>query len=316
MAKSSSSSLAPHPLDKTDQLLEEIYSGYTRISSYVKTVGKQKQSLRLPVPHDEFWEQCEKSYKKLLEQASSIDPNKEDYDLQFGLKKIKNFILLNEIDGNFKRYIVPCQERIMLVKKEISRLKGGLEQLTLPGVDVKPAQANSVKDKLVKIGKSIFLIAHLLECAITWSIKAELRTNRCNLWTFLEPDREPDPYHLSILEVEEQQLSSMVIEASKIAERCNRSKVFLDEELVSNFHVLGTAIESSGIAECQVFKSDALAEPTIPTDDMKEVLDDPWFLLGSGSVSDQEDELPIIDPEMELPLYLRLQEWQKKVQEL
>merc|ERR1711942_18519 len=45
--------------------------------------------------------------------------------------------------------------------------------------------------------------------------------------------------------------------------------------------------------------------------------DDPWFLLGSGSVSgDQEDELPIIDPEMELPLYLKLQEWQKKVQEL
>ena len=169
----------------------------------------------------------------------------------------------------------------MFVKKEISRLKGGLEQLTLPGVDIKPAQANSVKDKLVKIGKSILETAHLLECAITWSLKAELNTNRCDLWTFLEPGREPDPYHLSILEVEEEQLSSMVIEASKIAEHCNRSKVFLDQKLVSDFHVLGTALQSPGIADCQVFKSDALAEPTTPTDDMKEVLDDPWFLLGS-----------------------------------
>ena len=91
MAKSSSSSLAPHPLDKTDQLLEEIYRGHTRISSYVKIVGKEKQILRLPVPHDEFWKQCEKSYKKLLDQAKSIDPNREDDDSQFGLKTIKNF---------------------------------------------------------------------------------------------------------------------------------------------------------------------------------------------------------------------------------
>ena len=204
MAKSSPNSLAPHPLDKTDQLLEEIYSGYTRISSYIKLVGKEKQILRLPVPHDEFWKQCEKSYKKLLDQANSIDPNKEDEELHFGLKAIKNFILLNTIDGNFKRFIVPCQERIMFVKKEISRLKGGIEQLTLPGVDIKPAQADHVKEKLVKIGKSILESAHLLECAITWSLKAELNTNKCDLWTFLEPGGEPDPYHLSILEVEEE----------------------------------------------------------------------------------------------------------------
>ena len=184
----------------------------------------------------------------MLDQANSIDPNKQDEDLRIGLKIIKNFILLNTVDENFKQFIVPCQEKLAFVKKEISRLKGGVEQLTLPGVDVKPAQANHVQDKLVKIGKSILESAHLLECAITWSLKAKINTYRCDLWTFTEPGIEPDPYHLSILKVEEEQLTSMVVEASKIAERCNRSNVFLNETLVADFDALGTALQRSEIS--------------------------------------------------------------------
>ena len=58
MAQSTAKSLEPHPLDKVDQLVQEIYDDYTKLSAYEKTIGKEKQSLRLPVPDKEFWKVC------------------------------------------------------------------------------------------------------------------------------------------------------------------------------------------------------------------------------------------------------------------
>ena len=89
--------------------------------------------------------------------------------------------------------MVPCQEKIQLVKKEIPKIIGGVEQLTLPGIEVKSTQSNHVREKLVKIGKTILEIAHLLECSMIWSLKADVNTSKCEAWTLLEQGMEPDP---------------------------------------------------------------------------------------------------------------------------
>ena len=74
-----------------------------------------------------------------------------------------------------------------------------------------------------------------------------MNTSKCEAWTLLEHGMEPDPYHISVLEVEQDQLMSMLNEASRIAEHCYKSKVILDDELQADFDTLGTAIQNDEI---------------------------------------------------------------------
>ena len=122
MAEQNPHNLEANVLRKTDQLLEEIYQSYTKISLYEKIVGKRDQMLRLPISDPDFWKLCEKSYAKLLEQTRSLNLEKTNGDIDFDLTAIQNFILLSDIDKNFKRYMVPCQEKILFVKKEIPKI--------------------------------------------------------------------------------------------------------------------------------------------------------------------------------------------------
>ena len=122
MAEQNSDTLEANVLKKTDQLLEDIYENYTRISLYEKTIGKRVQSLRLPTPDPDYWKLCKKSYEKLLDQTKGLNLDKSNGDLEFDLEAIQYFILLNDIDKTSNDTWYRARRKSNLSKRRFPKL--------------------------------------------------------------------------------------------------------------------------------------------------------------------------------------------------
>ena len=77
----------------------------------------------------------------------------------------------------------------------------------------------------------------------------------------------------------------MVIQATKLANRSLKDEVISGDTIVNDFDALGSALQASEIATCQVFRPSTLMNPTEPNSEMLVILSDPWTVVPSASVS-------------------------------
>ena len=284
---------------KTNEILEQISRSYTRLSLYEREIKGRPERLKLPISDNEFWDQCQKSFVKLKEEANSLDPRDLNNDIISDLEYIRFYLLLNEVEENFRKYINPLQEKVAYIKKELWMLKGGAEQLMLPDVIIKESQSHHIREQLVKIARWILEAGHYLEGGIIWSLKVELDSEECEPWTLLQTNQEPKPYHLSVVKRDSDLITKLLSGITKVAGDCVRSGVLQDDTILSEFDVLAKALQNPGVKDCKVFNTGDLADLITPSEEIKEVLDNPWFLHDESlSISlDGDDKLkPIIEP--------------------
>ena len=77
----------------------------------------------------------------------------------------------------------------------------------------------------------------------------------------------------------------MIIQATKLANRCLKDKVITGDTIINDFDALGSALQASEIQKCQVFSPSTLMDPTEPNETMLIILSDPWTVVPSASVS-------------------------------
>ena len=286
-------------LMKTNEILEQISRSYTRLSLYEREIKGRPERLKLPISDNEFWDQCQKSFVKLKEEANSLDPRDLNNDIISDLEYIRFYLLLDKVEENFRKYINPLQEKVAYIKKELWMLKGGAEHLMLPDVIIKESQSHHIREQLVKIARWILEAGHYLEGGIIWSLKVELDSEECEPWTLLQTNQEPKPYHLSVVKRDSDLITKLLSGITKVAGDCVRSGVLQDDTILSEFDVLAKALQNPGVKDCKVFNTGDLADLITPSEEIKEVLDNPWFLHDESlSISlDGDDKLkPIIEP--------------------
>merc|ERR1712240_572556 len=107
---------------------------------------------------------------------------------------------------------------------------------------------------------------------------------------------------------------------TKVAGDCVRSGVLQDDTILSEFDELAKALQNPGVKDCKVFNTGDLTDLITPSEEIKEVLDDPWFLHDESlSISlDGDDKFkPIIEPIFQhSPTHQELKDFSDRILEL
>ena len=81
----------------------------------------------------------------------------------------------------------------------------------------------------------------------------------------------------------------MIIQATKLADRCLKGNVISEDTVIHDFDALRSALQKREIQKCQVFSLSTLLDPTEPNEEMLIILSDPWTVIPSASVSIKQE---------------------------
>ena len=163
------------------------------------------------------------------------------------------------------------------------------EVLLLEDAEITQKQRELVDKRFTAVGEQIHEATFLLECSKIWSIKCPI-SGSAEHWTDLADGEVPEPFHLNIFPREEEALRDMIIQATKLADRCLKGNVIAEDTIIHDLDALASSIQNREITKCQVFRPSTLLNPTEPDQEMLIILSDPWTVIPSASVSIEEEK--------------------------
>ena len=191
----------------------------------------EKSMINFPKANEDWWEGCAKAIHSTIQGIAMIDPYEQDEDLQVGVKSIKYYLNMETIRSNFVMFMKPCQEKFKEARKKLSHLVGAVEVFILEDAEITQKQRELVERRFTAVGEQIHEATFLLECSKIWSIKSPI-SGSSEHWTDLEPGEVPEPFHLNIFPREEEALRDMIIQATKLADRCLKGNVISEDTVI------------------------------------------------------------------------------------
>ena len=277
-------------ISEMDMIIDDIIFNKTSKSQYVRKEGEKLLALQFPLSDCSYWDQVEKKYAALQQQALIYPENSEIQRIEATLN---HFLNLDFVRNHFVVYANRFQSSFQEFKRETILLRGVFESLSTlkeDGVSETEGLQKLFTRKLISIGKCAFLGVYNLACARKWSIKTPVN-GKAERWSDLQPGEVPDPYHLSLSEDEGRFVITALEKTMSVFKKAIDKGLVPKENnqlLLENFEKLILNIDEKKLEEEKTFIPDVLPEVIEPNDKQKKVLVDPWSVVPeiSPTVSD------------------------------